>query len=383
MATSAHERKYTGLLARWARHCAEHPWRVILTWVGLIVGLGVLLGVGAGGHLRNEFKIPGSDAQRAADLIQAKFPQRQGAGMNVVFAAPPGQRLDTPERKAAVAKAVAVADGFKPGAGAKDGIVSIEDPFKEPRFSQAGRVAYADAVWNSTGFDISRTRVVNYENAVRDALRGSDIQVAFNGEAEQAPPKQGSSEIIGIIAALIILLVVFRTFTAAITKNLLALAREPLAPPARERARCDRKPGCRPPGAWACRGPAQWRRPPSLRGRLRPSSALRRPDALSGHLHRTARRDDPAARPRRGALRDHVLDPRSVAGLGQIDQILECRTDREQPGIMLPKRGDLLQEHPEKSLSGRGRRTIEFAEAKVNRYHFLVGVERLVESLAQ
>ena len=224
MASSAHERVYTGLLARWARHCAVHPWRVILTWVGVIVALGVLLGAGAGGTLRNEFKIPGSDAQKAVDLIEAKFPARQGAGMSVVFAAPEGQRLDTAERKAAVEKAVAVAAGFKPGAdGQKDGIVSIETPFDPARFSQAGRIAYASAVWSNTGFDISRERVVDYEDAVRASLEGSDVTVAFNGEAEQAPPEQGASELIGILVALIILLVVFRTFVAAAIPILLAI----------------------------------------------------------------------------------------------------------------------------------------------------------------
>ena len=33
---AAHERLATGALARWARACATHPWRVVLTWLGII-----------------------------------------------------------------------------------------------------------------------------------------------------------------------------------------------------------------------------------------------------------------------------------------------------------------------------------------------------------
>src|SRR6187399_1433162 len=104
---AAHERLSTGTWARWARFCATHPWRVVIGWVGIIA---VLIGLVAtvGGSLRDEFEIPGSDTQRATDLIEAKFASEQGAVLNIVFAAPEGERLDTPERKAAIEKAIAL-----------------------------------------------------------------------------------------------------------------------------------------------------------------------------------------------------------------------------------------------------------------------------------
>ena len=40
---AAHERLSTGALARWARACATHPWRVVFTWIGIIVVLIVLV----------------------------------------------------------------------------------------------------------------------------------------------------------------------------------------------------------------------------------------------------------------------------------------------------------------------------------------------------
>ena len=35
---AAHERLATGSLARWARMCASNPWKVVIAWVGIIVG---------------------------------------------------------------------------------------------------------------------------------------------------------------------------------------------------------------------------------------------------------------------------------------------------------------------------------------------------------
>ena len=74
----AHERLATGSLARWTRACAAHPWRVVVSWVGIVVVL-VLLVATVGGDLRDEFEIPGSDTQKATDLIEAEFASEQGA----------------------------------------------------------------------------------------------------------------------------------------------------------------------------------------------------------------------------------------------------------------------------------------------------------------
>src|SRR5207247_8737617 len=51
-----------------------------------------------GGSLKDVFEIPGSDTQKATDLIKAEFSSEQGSVLNLVFAALKGQRLDTPER---------------------------------------------------------------------------------------------------------------------------------------------------------------------------------------------------------------------------------------------------------------------------------------------
>jgi putative drug exporter of the RND superfamily len=221
---AAHERLATGAWARWIRACATHPWRVVLAWVAIIVVLIGLVG-SVGGSLRDNFDIPGSDTQKATDLIESKFTSEQGAVLNLVFAAPAGQRLDTPARKAAIEKAVAQLKtrAFKPADG-KAGIESVGDPFNPNTFAKNGRIAYAEAQFDQTIEDADRDQVVAVEDAVRRTVQPAGVTVEYNGEAEFPPLEQGTSEALGLLAAMIVLLIVFRTFTAMLVPIALAIS---------------------------------------------------------------------------------------------------------------------------------------------------------------
>src|SRR4029453_12099456 len=174
--------------------------------------------------LRDEFEIPGSDTQKATDLIESQFASEQGSVLNVVFAAPEGQRLDTPERKAAVQRAIARlrSDEFKPKPDSA-GLESVGNPFSENTFSGNGRIAYAEAQFNETIESEDRDAVVAVEDAVRDTVKPSGVTVEYNGEAEFPPVEQGTSETLGLLAAIIVLLIVFRTFVAATIPIVLAI----------------------------------------------------------------------------------------------------------------------------------------------------------------
>ena len=221
---AAHERLATGALAGWARMCATHPWRVVFGWIGIVVVL-VLLVMAVGGSLRDEFEIPGSDAQRATDLIESEFASEQGGVLNVVFAAPEGERLDTPERQAAIEEAMAriASEEFAPTEDTA-GVEEVGDPFSEDTVSDDARIAYAEAQFDRVIFDEDREAVVAVQDAVREAVAPVGVTVEFNGDAEFPPLEQGTSEALGLLAAIIVLLVVFRTFVAAIIPIALALA---------------------------------------------------------------------------------------------------------------------------------------------------------------
>src|SRR3954447_20816344 len=177
---SAHERLATGGLANWMRICANNPWKVVLTWIAIIATL-IFLVATIGGSLRDEFSIPGSDTQKATDLIEAEFASEQGAVLNIVFAAPEGERLDTPARRAAIDKTIArlKSDEFKPQDG-KAGLTSVGDPFSKDTFSKDGRIAYAEAQFDQTIEDADRPQVVAVEDAVRAAMEPVGVTVEYN-----------------------------------------------------------------------------------------------------------------------------------------------------------------------------------------------------------
>jgi RND superfamily putative drug exporter len=220
---AAHERLSTGAQARWTRACATHPWRVVFGWIGLVILLVVLVAT-IGGSLRDEFEIPGSETQKATDLIKSEFASEQGAVLNIVFAAPAGEQLDTPERKAAIDKAIALlkSQEFKPK-GDKAGVESVGDPFSEDTVSDDGRIAYTEAQFDQTIETEDRDEVVAVEDAVRKTVEPAGVTVEFNGEAEFPPVEQGTSEALGLLAAIIVLLLVFRTFVAMIIPIMLAI----------------------------------------------------------------------------------------------------------------------------------------------------------------
>jgi putative drug exporter of the RND superfamily len=224
---AAHERLATGGLARWMRAFASHPWRVIIAWLGIIAALIVLVGT-VGGSLKDEFEIPGSDTQKATDLIESEFASEQGGVLNLVFAAPEGQRLDTPERKEAIEGAIAKlkTDEFKPTGTDPDGdagITSVGDPFSADTFSDNGRIAYAEAQFDRVIYEEDREQVVAVQDAVREAVEPAGVTVEYNGDAEFPPIEQGTQELLGLFAALIVLLVVFRTIVAGIIPIALAI----------------------------------------------------------------------------------------------------------------------------------------------------------------
>ena len=198
----------------------------MIAWVGIIAGL-ILLVATVGGELKDEFTIPGSETQKATDLIEAEFAAEQGGVLNIVFAAPEGERLDEPAaRKAAILAAIAKlrSSEFETiGPDERAGVESVGDPFSENTFSEDGRIAYAEAQFDRVIYDADREEVLAVQEAVREAVAAEGVVVEFNGDAEFPPIEQGTQELLGLLAALIVLLVVFRTLVATAIPLALAI----------------------------------------------------------------------------------------------------------------------------------------------------------------
>ncbi|MDX6569780.1 MAG: putative drug exporter of the superfamily, partial [Gaiellales bacterium] len=143
-------RPATGALADFARKCANHPRRVLGIWFLATVAL-VALTVVAHGTLVNEFKLPGSDTQRASDLLKAKFPAQNGSSLTYVFQAKPGQKITSPTNKAAIEKIIGLSKKAQYA-------TRTTSPFTKGNLSNTGRVGYFDQSFSKQSFDLSWTK---------------------------------------------------------------------------------------------------------------------------------------------------------------------------------------------------------------------------------
>jgi RND superfamily putative drug exporter len=216
---------HTGLLARIAGRCARHPWRVVAGWFTIFV---VLIGLNAAFHgkLINDFKIPGSDTQKATDLITQKFGGQKGAALRVVLSSENGKRLDAPAQAAVVRRMIAAGRSSQHtlNDNPKD-LAAISSPLAKgsDQLSGSGRVAFFDVQYDQTGFELPRSGVVSIEDQLRSIGNPAGIQVEFTGEAENAPPTQGLSDIIGLLVAFVILMVLFRALVPTVIPLLFAI----------------------------------------------------------------------------------------------------------------------------------------------------------------
>ena len=80
--------------------------------------------------------------------------------------------------------------------------------------------------FSKDGFEFSpRARSSSSRTRSTPTLAKAGIQTEYTGDADQPPPEQGASEALGILVALIVLLIVFRTFVAAGVPILFAASR--------------------------------------------------------------------------------------------------------------------------------------------------------------
>jgi RND superfamily putative drug exporter len=181
---------------------------VALIWVALLT----LAGVGAASAPTagtSSFSIPGTEAQKAFDLLEQRFPgmSADGATARVVFQAPSGEKMADAANKAAVEKAVdELGDGSE--------VTSVTDPFKAKAISKDGTIAYAQVSYKVSGMELKDATKDALKEAAQDA-RGSGLTVEVGGDALQAVPETGSTEIIGIAVAAVVLVITFGSLIAA------------------------------------------------------------------------------------------------------------------------------------------------------------------------
>ncbi|WP_418957523.1 MMPL family transporter [Streptomyces tritici] len=182
---------------------------VALIWVALLA----LAGVGAAtapAATSASFSIPGTEAQRAFDLLEERFPGAgaDGATARVVFKAPDGQKMTDPAHKAKVQDVVA---DLKSGS---DQIARVTDPYTGRAVSRDGSTAYVSVAYEVNAMELTDDTREALKKAGHDA-QGKGLTVEIGGDALQTMPETGTGEIIGVIVAGVVLVITFGSLVAA------------------------------------------------------------------------------------------------------------------------------------------------------------------------
>jgi RND superfamily putative drug exporter len=180
----------------------------VTVWVLTVVALTVLAGA-AGGPTSDDFSLPGSESQRAADLLTAAgFDTRSGAQAQIVLHRPGG--VDTPAVREATSTLLADIERAVPDADVRTPFASGE----QRRVSPDGTTAYAQV--DLAGRDESELPAVSA--AVGEIVAEVDVpglQVEVGGLADDAESDGGPpSELIGVGGAAVILLLAFGSVIA-------------------------------------------------------------------------------------------------------------------------------------------------------------------------
>ncbi|CAL9487428.1 MMPL family transporter [Streptomyces griseomycini] len=195
-------------LYRLGRFAFRRRHLVALFWVALLA----LAGAGAAGAPAagtTSFSIPGTEAQKAFDLLEERFPgsSADGATARVVFKAPAGEKMTDAGNKATVQKTVRELSG-----GSE--VARVTDPYQGGGVSQDGTIAYASVSYKVSGMELEDSSRDALEGAAEDA-RDAGLTVEIGGDALQAVPHTGTAEIIGIGVAAVVLVITFGSLLAA------------------------------------------------------------------------------------------------------------------------------------------------------------------------
>ncbi|MFE2985549.1 MMPL family transporter [Streptomyces sp. NPDC059262] len=182
---------------------------VALIWVALLT----LAGVGAASAptaASSSFSIPGTEAQKAFDLLDQRFPgsSADGATARVVFQAPDGEKITSSANKAEVTKTVADLKS-----GSKQ-VAAAADPFVSKTVSKDGTIAYSSVSYKVSSMELTDTDRDALQKTVEEA-RDSGLTVEVGGDALQAMPETGATEIIGVAIAAVVLVITFGSLVAA------------------------------------------------------------------------------------------------------------------------------------------------------------------------
>src|SRR5450756_2304132 len=162
------------LLYRLGAVCVRRKYFVLLVWAFVVaaVAAGVLV---FGARTNNDIRLPGTDAQRASDLLSREFPPQQNGQSPIVFHASRGTLTDAASKRAVQASLSDITDTAH--------VSSVIGPFSragKTLMSADGKTAIAQVLLDVNGGQVTRELASKILAAAGPARRAG-IQAAAAG----------------------------------------------------------------------------------------------------------------------------------------------------------------------------------------------------------
>ncbi|THC43115.1 MMPL family transporter [Streptomyces sp. A1499] len=196
-------------LHRIGRAVFTRRWLVVLLWILVLGGVGGAAASGSG-PVGSSITLPGTEAQRAMDLLGKKLPaaNAEGATARVVVRAPHGEKISDVGNKAALTTTL------KEVKDSSSRIGSVGDPFTAKTVSKDGSTAYAQVTYTVKDTDLTDADHQGLDEALESG-RDRGLMVEASGNALALPAESHAAEAIGFVLAAVILLIAFGSLVAA------------------------------------------------------------------------------------------------------------------------------------------------------------------------
>lgn len=197
------------LLFRLGRFAYKRAILVVIAWVLLAAGA-LAGGVALGGQLQDSYAIPGTESQKAIDLLSAVFPQTSGASAEIVVQDPHGVDLRTADRQL-IENAVARVNDVK-------GVEQALSPYSgyaTAAVSDNGATVIIAVQFSQSAEKVSAAELAAVKSAT-SSLTDAGLTVEFGGQVyQQVDVGISWTEALGVLFAAVVLIVTFGSILAA------------------------------------------------------------------------------------------------------------------------------------------------------------------------
>ncbi|MBT2281936.1 MMPL family transporter [Priestia megaterium] len=199
--------KYLYKLGGWAY---RKRGKVILGWLAILIALVIGL-ISLGSTFDEGMSIPGMKSEKAMDVLNKEFPSGEkdnGGQIRMIFKAPKGETLEAPSVQKTIQSALDLVPKDK-------AVKSVSTPYQIGSISKNKQIGYVDITYKVKAdkvTDGSKEKIKDIAKLTRDA----GVQTELGGSVSFSKMEiGGTSEVVGVVIAFIILAFTFASFLTA------------------------------------------------------------------------------------------------------------------------------------------------------------------------